>query len=112
MIGTIFSAAYEEDFQAAMRAGMEEEAQKRLEEGSGEAVLTPALMSSVTKLAHLTARSLSLHDFLQSFNIRASMEEDRRSGDRLGTSLRRAAIYRMYTGQPELCKVKYIYLMR
>ena len=36
-----FSAAYKEDFQAVMRAGMEEEGQKRLEEGSGEPVGAP-----------------------------------------------------------------------
>ena len=64
-----FSAAYKEDFQAAMRAGMEEAAQKRLEEGSGERIDAPVLTSSGTNLPHLTARNLSLHEFLQAFNI-------------------------------------------
>ena len=100
-----FFAAYEEDFQAAMRAGMEEAAQKRLEEGSGDRIDALVLTSSATNLPHLTAQNLSLHDFLQAFNIRASMEEDRRNGDRLGTSLCCAAVERMYTGQAELCKL-------
>ena len=104
-----FSVAYREDFQEAMRAGMEEEAQKKLEGGSGsqrEPVTGPILTSSATNSPHLTAPNLSLHNFLQAFDIRASMENDHRNGDQLGNSLRPAAIERMYTGQSEFCKLK------
>ena len=40
------------------------------------------------------------------------MEEDRRNGDGLGTSLRRAAVERMYTGQFELCKLNVLMMHR